>query len=77
MTEMTDEDRAVYHRARKTYKREVAFAIMAFEIVLILWSAITGSDHIEGLAQFLMPFASGLLLSAFGADWWSRQIKGE
>lgn len=76
MTEMTDIERAAYKRARKTYKREVSFAIMAVEMMLILWSAVTGSEHIAGLAHALMPFASALLLSAFGADWWSRQIKG-
>jgi len=63
-------------RAKKTYKREVSFSIMAVEIFLILWSAITGSEHIADLAKFLMPFASGLLVSAFGADWWANQMKG-
>ena len=61
----------------KTYKREVSFAIMAVEIGLILWSAITGSVHIKSLAEFLMPFASILLASAFGVDWWSRQRKAD
>ncbi len=63
-------------RAKKTYKREVSFAIMAVEILLLLWSAATESTHIADLAKFLMPFASGLLLSAFGADWWAKQMKG-
>ncbi len=63
-------------RAHKTRKREVAFAIMSVEILLILWSAATESAHIADLAKFLMPFASGLLLSAFGADWWAKQMKG-
>ena len=63
-------------RAKKTYKREVSFSIMAVEILLVLWSAVTESAHIADLAKFLMPFASGLLLSAFGADWWAKQMKG-
>jgi hypothetical protein len=60
-------------KAQKTYKREASFAIMAVEIGLIIGSAITGSKHMFHLAEFLMPFASGLLMAAFGADWWSRQ----
>lgn len=60
--------------SHKTYKREVSFSIMAVEILLILWSAATESEHIADLAKFLMPFASGLLLTAFGADWWSKQM---
>jgi hypothetical protein len=68
------------HDATKTYKREVAFSIMAVEIGLILWSAVTESvstHHIFDLAKFLMPFASVLLMSAFGADWWAKEMKKE
>ena len=64
-------------RDRKTYKREVSFAIMAVEIGLILWSAFTESEHIANLAHSLMPFASVLLMSAFGADWWAKVMKSE
>jgi hypothetical protein len=66
---------------RKTYKREVSFAIMASEMSLIGTSAIADdpahAEHLFRLAQFLMPFASGLLMAAFGADWWSRQNRGK
>ena len=64
----------------KTYKREVAFAIMAIEVLFLLWSAVADdpdkAEHLFDLAKFLMPFASGLLMAAFGVDWWSRQGKG-
>jgi hypothetical protein len=43
---------------QKTYKREVAFSLMAIEVGLILWSAASESTHIQGLAEFLMPFAA-------------------
>ena len=63
--------------AKKTYKREISFGIMAVEIGLILASAVVDdpahSERLFNLAQFLMPFASGLLAGAFGADWWSKQ----
>jgi len=63
--------------AKKTYKREVSFGIMTIEIGLILSSAAADdqaqADHLFNLAKFLMPFASGLLMAAFGADWWSKQ----
>ena len=65
---------------KKTYKREVSFALMAVTILLIGASAVASdpahATHLFGLAQFLMPFASGLITAAFGADWWSRQQKG-
>ena len=64
---------------KKTYKREVSFSIMAVEIMLIFWSAMSGdaerAEHLFNLAKFLMPFASGLLWFAFGADWWSKEMK--
>jgi len=64
---------------RKTFKREVSFAIMAVEILLVFWSALTSdpahAEHLFNLAKFLMPFASGLLWFAFGADWWSKEMK--
>ena len=64
---------------KKTYKREVSFAIMAVEIGLILAAAVVDdpahAERLFNLVQFLMPFASGLLMAAFGADWWSRQAK--
>ena len=65
---------------KKTYKREVSFAIMAIEMVLVAASALASdpahAEHLFRLAQFLMPFASGLLMAAFGADWWAKQGKG-
>jgi hypothetical protein len=59
---------------QKTYKREVAFSLMAIEVGLILWSAASESTHIQGLAEFLMPFAATLMAGAFGADWWGKTM---
>ena len=61
---------------KKTYKREVAFSLMAVTILLIGASAVSKTtahaEHLFNLAKFLMPFASGLLGAAFGADWWGK-----
>ena len=66
-------------KPRKTYKREVSFALMSVVIFLTFWSAFATTtahaEHLFNLAKFLMPFASALLAGAFGADWWSKEMK--
>jgi len=64
-------------KKKKTYKREVSLAIMAFEFLLLSGAALVDdaeySQRLLGIAKYLMPFAAAMLSGAFGADWWSKQ----
>lgn len=64
---------------KKTYKREVSFAMMAFVFVLFSGAALVDdveySQRIFGIAKYLMPFASAMLTGAFGAEWLGNQAR--
>lgn len=67
---------------KKTYKREVAFATMFFVLCLFIYSIIQhsydppGAKHTSDIAKFMFPWATLLLASLFGMDWWAKQGSG-
>lgn len=67
---------------QKTYKREASFAMMSVVVALTLYSAWQyswdpeGAQFTAGLAKFMFPWATALMASMFGMDWWGKQGPG-
>lgn len=61
---------------RKTYKREVSLALLAYCAGLGVYVAATGSPSGLAVLQLFIPSSFIFSAGAFGLDAWSKQLGG-